>query len=110
VDRYAVVGNGSPVSSSPRTPERVALGRAIRYFRAERGISQEELAHRSALGRKTIYQLEGGQTNPRYDSLRRVAAALGVALGDLISHADDLAAKAAGVGRPGPGRQSSSSS
>jgi transcriptional regulator with XRE-family HTH domain len=65
----------------------------------ERDISQEELAHRSQLGRKTIYQLEGGQTNPRYDSLRRVADALDVPLAELIEHADDLAAKAAGLGR-----------
>ncbi|MDQ6916182.1 MAG: helix-turn-helix domain-containing protein [Actinomycetota bacterium] len=95
MDPYAAVGNGCAVSSS-RSPAQVALGRAVRDFRADRGISQEELAHRSHLGRKTIYQLEGGQTNPRYESLLRVAAALGLSLGDLISHADDLAAKASG--------------
>lgn len=77
----------------------------MRDFRVERGLSQEELAHRSELGRKTIYQLEAGQTNPRYESLQRVAAALDIALGVLIAHADDLAAKATGERR-----QASSSS
>jgi transcriptional regulator with XRE-family HTH domain len=104
VDRYAAVGNGSPVSSS-RSPAQVALGRAVRDLRADRGISQEELAHRSHLGRKTIYQLEGGQTNPHYESLLRVAAALDISLGALIAHADELAKKASGQRR-----QASSSS
>jgi transcriptional regulator with XRE-family HTH domain len=79
----------------------VALGRAVRDFRADRGISQEELAHRSQLGRKTIYQLESAQTNPRYESLLRVAAALDISLGALIAHADELAEKAAGRRRGG---------
>jgi transcriptional regulator with XRE-family HTH domain len=85
-----------PPVSPPRSPAHVALGRAIRDFRVERGISQEELAHLSRLGRKTVYQLEGGQTNPRYDSLLRVAAALDISLGALTGHADELAAKASG--------------
>jgi transcriptional regulator with XRE-family HTH domain len=93
----------TPVSSA-----HVALGRAIRDFRVNRDISQEELAHLSDLGRKTIYQLEGGLTNPRYESLLRVAEALGIRLGELIAHADDLAEKATGRRRRQPGPSNSS--
>jgi transcriptional regulator with XRE-family HTH domain len=97
-----------PTVASPLSPAHVALGRAIRDLRVDREISQEELAHLSHLGRKTVYQLEGGLTNPRYESLLRVARALDIRLGDLIAHADDLAEKAAGGGRGYEGRSSSS--
>jgi transcriptional regulator with XRE-family HTH domain len=108
VDRYATLGNGFPTVASPVSPAHVALGRAIRDFRGDRDISQEELAHLSHLGRKTIYQLEGGFTNPRYETLLRVAGALDICLGDLVAHADELAEKAAGR-RRGQGAPSSSS-
>lgn len=40
------------------------------------GFSQEELAEKSGLSLRTIQRIENGDTNPRGDSLRRLAAAL----------------------------------
>lgn len=72
----------------------MALGRAIHSLRVQRGMSQEELALRADLARKTVYQMEGGLGNPRYASLLRISAALDVRVGELTAQADALEARA----------------
>jgi transcriptional regulator with XRE-family HTH domain len=74
------------------SPANVALGRAVRELRLRRNLSQEELALQSDVQRKTIYQLEGAKSDPRYGTVRRVAAALGTRFVDLIVLADELEA------------------
>ncbi len=62
----------------------LALGRALRSFRLERGYSQEELAARSGLHRNYIGGIERGERNPTLMSLLAVAQALEVRLSEVV--------------------------
>jgi transcriptional regulator with XRE-family HTH domain len=55
----------------------------IKELRSRRGYSQEELAERSGLSLRTIQRIENGETEPRGDSLTRLAAAFDVTVDDL---------------------------
>jgi transcriptional regulator with XRE-family HTH domain len=68
----------------------VSLGQFVRTRRWELGISQEQLAERISgdddyVRQSEISRLETGRVSlPRRDRLERLAAALGVSLGDLL--------------------------
>ena len=47
-------------------------------------MSQRGLAERAGVGAVLVARLELGQTDPRLSSLRRLAAALGVTVGELV--------------------------
>lgn len=68
-----------------------ALGRAIRHFRTERGLSQEALAERAELHRTYIGGIERGERNPSYRNLLKIAGALGVRGSKLLALAEDTA-------------------
>jgi transcriptional regulator with XRE-family HTH domain len=55
----------------------------IKEIRSRKGYSQEELAERSGLSLRTIQRIENGETEPRGDSLTRLAAAFDVTVDDL---------------------------
>ena len=61
-----------------------ALGRLVRHVRALRGMSRKVLARVSGISERYIAQLESGQGNVSIKLLRRVAAAVGVRVEDLI--------------------------
>ncbi|MGJ7579771.1 helix-turn-helix domain-containing protein [Variovorax sp. RHLX14] len=76
--------------SSPRhaeEPSLVALGLAIRHSRKALGISQEELAHQSAIDRSYMSSIERGMQNPGVISIFRIAAALKMSTADLMAEA-----------------------
>jgi transcriptional regulator with XRE-family HTH domain len=54
------------------------LGRNVRALRRERGLSQEEVAHRANMERSYVSDLERGTRNPSVRALGRLAAALDV--------------------------------
>ncbi len=54
------------------------LGRRLRYLRAQHGITQIELSSRAQMGRAYLSRLENGRILPRYFTLARLAACLGV--------------------------------
>lgn len=56
----------------------MALGRAIRAMRKERGTSQEELAHLSNIDRSHMGRIERGERNVTALNLFRLADALKV--------------------------------
>lgn len=56
--------------------ERVAYAERVRGLRAERGMSQGDLAEAAGVGRGTVINIEGGKTIPQTDVLVRVMAAL----------------------------------
>ena len=60
------------------------LGRQVRHVRALRGMSRKVLARVSGISERYIAQLESGQGNVSIKLLRRVAAAVGVRVEDLI--------------------------
>lgn len=70
-----------------RDPALVALGGAIRAARKERGISQEELAHRSEIDRSYMGSIERGVQNPGIVLIIRVTRALGMTAAELFAEA-----------------------
>lgn len=52
------------------------------------GSSQEELADKTQLSLRTVQRIENGETQPRGDSLKRLALALGVATEELTELMD----------------------
>jgi len=66
-----------------------ALGQRVRHVRALRGMSRKVLSRVSGISERYIAQLESGQGNVSIKLLRRVAAAMGVRVEDLI--VDDAA-------------------
>lgn len=69
-----------------RSPEHVALGRAIRELRRRAGISQEDLGDRCDLHRTYVGGIERGERNPSFANLLKIADALGVSVVELFRH------------------------
>jgi len=61
-----------------------ALASRIKELRLDRGISQEELAHRSGLSRTGMGFLETGKRWPRLDTLMKVADGLNITVDELL--------------------------
>ena len=61
-----------------------ALANRIKELRLDRGISQEELAHRSGLSRTGMGLLETGKRWPRLDTLMSVADGLNITVDELL--------------------------
>src|SRR6185312_961435 len=57
----------------------MTLSQKVKELRMSAGTSQEELAEATQLSLRTIQRIENGETQPRGDSLKRLARALGVA-------------------------------
>jgi len=62
----------------------LALARRIKELRLEKGVSQEELAHRSGLSRTGMGFLETGKRWPRLDTLIKVADGLHITVDELL--------------------------
>jgi len=61
------------------------IGKNIRRFRQEKGISQDRLSKLADLSLNTIVNTEsGGNLNPTIETLNKIANALGVKVDDLI--------------------------
>lgn len=75
----------------PRRREpQLALGTAVQLLRSRAGLSQAALAGRVGLTTSTLSRIEGGQTNPKYGTVRKLAATLGVSLTELATLAESL--------------------
>lgn len=62
-----------------------AIGKTIRKYRQEKGMSQEALARAADLSLPTIVKIESGETpNPSIDTVKKIAAALGVSIDELL--------------------------
>jgi transcriptional regulator with XRE-family HTH domain len=71
----------SPMRSSERPQP--ALGEAVRELRRKRGVTQEALARNAELTTATLSLIERGEANPTWDTLKKIAVALGVSIADL---------------------------
>lgn len=67
-----------------------ALGKAIRQLREKRGTTQEDLAHRADITTGTLSLIERGQANPTWSTVKGIAAALSVSMGELGKLVDAL--------------------
>ncbi|MGZ4011505.1 MAG: helix-turn-helix domain-containing protein [Flavisolibacter sp.] len=59
------------------------IGERIKALRIQSGISQDELSQSTQLSLRTIQRIENGETEPRGDSLKRIAKALNIEMRDL---------------------------
>src|SRR6185437_11548465 len=71
----------------------MTLSQKVKELRMSAGTSQEELADATRLSLRTIQRIENGETQPRGDSLKRLARALGVATEEFTR---DLASEVTG--------------
>jgi transcriptional regulator with XRE-family HTH domain len=60
----------------------------LRELRAERGLSQEQLAHEARLDRTYVSGIERGERNPSLANLFKLTDALGVRLSELARRAE----------------------
>lgn len=65
------------------------LAKKIKELRTRKGMSQEELAEKSQLSLRTIQRIEGGETEPRGDTLQRLAKTLGTTPDELIDWTEE---------------------
>ena len=67
-------------------PNRVnmTLSKNVRYLRAHRGLTLDELAGRATLSKGMLVQVEQARTNPSIGTLCKLANALGVTIARLI--------------------------
>jgi transcriptional regulator with XRE-family HTH domain len=65
------------VSSASKTP-RHCLGKAVRFLRETKKLSQRELAGSSGIDATEISRLEKGKSNPTHETLQRLAKGLDV--------------------------------
>jgi len=90
----------------PTDPAEVArrLGELVREQREALRLSQGELAHRTGLSQRRIWEIERAKTSPQLVTWLRLAQGLETRLGDLVVRAEALAASpdAPQVGRPRP--------
>ena len=62
-----------------------AFGAHVRSLRRGLGLSQEEVAHRAGLHVTYLSGIERGRRNPSLKNLRKLALALEIPLGELVS-------------------------
>jgi transcriptional regulator with XRE-family HTH domain len=72
----------------PPSPPDPALAAVLRELRAASGRSQEDIAHEVGLTVGSYARIERGQSNPTWSTVRRIANALSITLGDLGTAVD----------------------
>ena len=68
----------------------VIIGRRIRNYRNQLGLTQEELGSKCGLYFTYIGQLERGEKNATLDSIQKVATGLGISLTELFENIEDF--------------------
>jgi transcriptional regulator with XRE-family HTH domain len=63
----------------------IRLGKKIKKLRKEQRISQESLADKAGIHRTYMGKIERGESNPPMQTVNKIASALKVKTGELIS-------------------------
>ncbi len=87
---------------------KLRLGSALRSLRLAHNMTQDQLAHASGVHVTSLRDYEQGRTAPSWQTLTRIADALGVTMAD-IGHAYDRASPrrpTPKIGRPRKARSS----
>ena len=66
----------------------IDLAKKIKELRVRKGFSQEQLAEAAQINLRTVQRIESGETEPRGDTLQRLASALNVTADELIDWAE----------------------
>lgn len=77
------------------------LGRSLRQAREARGLNLHELARLSGVSAPALSLIETGKRDPRLTTLNRIAAALRIALSDLVEEQRKTSAKTPSPGNEG---------
>lgn len=85
----ALVAGSSPVTGFGGTVEMNHIGRGIAIARRRRTMTQEDLEIEIGVARGTVSKYESGRITPSWDSLTRIAQALGYSIGQLEMWAKD---------------------
>jgi transcriptional regulator with XRE-family HTH domain len=72
-------------------PDAAALGRAVQAIRAEKGISQVQLAEATGFMQSWISNVEHGRRNVSWSNVGRLAEGLSVSISELAARAEALA-------------------
>jgi DNA-binding XRE family transcriptional regulator len=83
VDREARRARPCLGMPAPNQPVDQALPAVLRRLREARGLSQEATAQAAGIALNTYSRIERGQTSPSWPTVRQLANALGVSMGDL---------------------------
>jgi transcriptional regulator with XRE-family HTH domain len=75
------------------TPDAAALGQAVHAIRAERRISQVQLATVTGFRQSWVSNVEHGRRNPSWSNVVRLAEGLGVRTSALVKRAEALASE-----------------
>jgi transcriptional regulator with XRE-family HTH domain len=70
-------------------PNALALGRAIKAVREERGMTQMQLAAATGFTQSWISHVEHGRRNVSWSNIGRLAEGLGVRVSELAGRAED---------------------
>ncbi|ETN94411.1 helix-turn-helix domain-containing protein [Zhouia amylolytica] len=60
------------------------LSEKVKFYRARKGFSQEQLSEESKLSLRTIQRIEKGESSPKGDTLLKLTIALGITPDDLL--------------------------
>jgi transcriptional regulator with XRE-family HTH domain len=71
-------------TQDPKLAVAWAIGQRVFATRERLGWTQQDLADKSEMARANIARLEAGKHAPKLDTLRRIAAALGLEASDLL--------------------------
>lgn len=80
-------GMAKPSPNHAGDPLLVAIGNAIRELRAERGLSQEGLAHDAGVDRSYMGGIERGEHNLTVMNLLRICQSLQVRVSEILDMA-----------------------
>jgi XRE family aerobic/anaerobic benzoate catabolism transcriptional regulator len=84
-------GSQKPIALNESDPDFLAnLGRRVREAREQRGMARKVLSRAASVSERYLAQLEAGEGNASVVLLRRVAAALGVRLPDLLDSGETM--------------------
>lgn len=70
-----------------------SIGKTLQVLRTEKGLSQGDIEKRTGLLRCYLSRVENGHTIPSIGTLRKLATALEVSLGELVDPGEETAAK-----------------
>lgn len=87
---------------------RLRFGHNVRRFRHGLGLSQEQLADRAGMDRKTVNRIEQGVHSVRLDNVWLIAEALDVDIRDLFEDLEQSQAERPAAVIPAPSSPSSS--
>jgi transcriptional regulator with XRE-family HTH domain len=82
------------MTSAPDHSQLISLGRSIQQLREEQGLDSEQLAEKSGLQKWRLTAIEEGRLDPPFDVLVKLADALGVGTGTIVTRAETISEEA----------------